>query len=132
MSGTIVGICTAVLFAHDGITAWEPPLGGWVVIPSTAVHVGWLYNQYMYLYYDSYNNILYYGTPPLKIEFYFIKDKINSDRLRKLCANCLVGTTPWGLGCYPLCTHVVVYKYRYWVGFAHPVPLSLSVACCTW
>ena len=47
-------------------------------------------------YYDSYY-ILYYGTPPLKIEFYFIKDKINSDRLRKLCANCL-GDHPVGAG----------------------------------
>ena len=58
MSGTIVGICTAVLFSH----CWGPPLGGWVVIPSTAVHVGWLYST------------------------------------------CII----------------------YWVGFAHPVPLSLS------
>ena len=38
MSGTIVGICTAVLFAHDGSTAGDHPVG-WVVIPSTAVHV---------------------------------------------------------------------------------------------
>ena len=43
MSGTIVGICTAVLFAHDGSTAGDHPVG-WVVIPSTDVHVGWLYS----------------------------------------------------------------------------------------
>ena len=86
MSGTILGICTAVLFAHDGSTAGDHPVG-WVVIPSTDVPV-----QLYRTYYDSYY-ILYYGTPPLKIEFYFITDTINSDRLRKLCANCW-GTTP--------------------------------------
>ena len=58
MSGTIVGICTSVLFAHDGSTAGDHPVG-WVVIPVL-----------MYMW--------------------------------------------------------VGYMYRYWVGFAHPVPLSLS------
>ena len=45
MSGTIVGICTSVLFAHDGSTAGDHPVG-WVFIPSTDVHVGWLVAWY--------------------------------------------------------------------------------------
>ena len=119
MSGTIVGICTSVLFSH----CWGPPLG-WVVIPSTAVHVGWLYSTCIF----TMTHIIYYTMVHslLKSNFLLSKDKRNSDRLRKLCANCL-GDHPVGLGGYPLCTHVVVYKYRYWVGFAHPVPLSLSL-----
>ena len=43
------------------------------------------------------------------------------------------GTTPcWVVIPSVLLLYLVVgYMYRYWVGFAHPVPLSLSVACCT-
>ena len=57
--------------AHDGITAWEPPRGGWVVIPSTTVHVGWLYSTCVN---TMIHIIIYYtmGHRPLKSNFRFI------------------------------------------------------------
>ena len=97
-----------------------PPLG-WMVIPSCTEH--------------TMIHIIYYtmGHRPLKSNFILSKDKINSDRLRKLCANCL-GDHPVGQGGYPqyCCTVSWVHVSLLGALWALSTSLSLSVACCTW
>ncbi len=121
MSGTILGICTAVPLAHDGSTAGDHPVvAGWLspVYCSCGLVVGYMYRYTEYLSL-SYNRDQYYA----------------GKNLQKLDYNGFGVLWYYRFSCSGSCRRIIFLLLSerkmlllgdpvLWASFGHPVPLS--------